>query len=78
MQVSSSPLSTHTGLVSVFNWMSVETWGTIMLHQLQLDGSRVNSKVMHRVRIVKAGKPGEEVQMDRSGGAVTLLGDNDL
>ncbi len=36
------------------------------------------SNVVRRVWIIKAGEPGDEVQMDRAGGPVALLGDNDL
>ena len=36
------------------------------------------SNVLGRVWIVKAGEAGDEVQMDRAGRPVALLGDNDL
>ena len=40
--------------------------------------SQVKSNVLRRVWIIEAGEPGDEVQMDRAGGPVALLGDNDL
>jgi hypothetical protein len=36
------------------------------------------SNVLGRVWIIKSREPGDEVQMDRAGGPVALLGDNDL
>ena len=36
------------------------------------------SNIVRRVWIIKAGELGDEVQMDRAGGPVALLGDNDF
>ena len=36
------------------------------------------SNIVRRVWIIKAGELGDEVQMDRAGGPVALLGNNDL
>jgi hypothetical protein len=60
-------------VVRKFAWMSAAVTATLCFKRLDHE-----LNIVRRVWIIKAGEPGDEVQMDRAGGPVALLGDNDL
>ena len=64
----------HTlSVVRKFAWMPAAVTAAFWFQRLDH-----KSNVLGRVWIIKAGEPGDEVQMDRASGPVALLGDNDF